>query len=85
MLSVGDPRRNGFNYAGWGADPKPPIYQAAQKIALVLSQRATAAQQESWALEMKIRDIRLATSSVEKNQAVQRLEAAVAKYHNLAI
>lgn len=75
-----DPRTNGFNYGrGWHGK-KPPIYQAAMRIALELGKSATQAQERSWHMEMKLRDVRHAHTATEKALAMQRLEAALMPY-----
>jgi hypothetical protein len=81
MNQILDPRTSGYSYgAGWGLEPKPAVYFAAMKIARVLQRRATELGQESWALDMAIRNVRLATLGREKIAAVAALEVALAKY-----
>jgi hypothetical protein len=76
-----DPRTLGFNYGpGWGSEPKPPIYNTAMKVAFVLGREATKLSAQAWALEMAIRDVRLASRGCEKAQAVAKLETALAKH-----
>jgi hypothetical protein len=62
-----NPRANGFNYGvGWGSTPKPTIYTEAQQLALLLNREANAASRKAWALEMAIRNVRLAETDQEK-------------------
>jgi hypothetical protein len=78
-----DPRTQGFNYGtGWGSAPKPPIYIEGMRRAQALSEEANQKQQEAWALEMVLRDVRLATTDQEKAEAVSALTDAMSKYHN---
>jgi hypothetical protein len=69
-----NPRADGFNYGiGWGPTPKPEIYTEAQQLALLLNKEANAASRKAWALEMAIRDVRLAETDQEKEQSVSQL------------
>lgn len=78
-----DPRQAGYNYGqGWGSAPKPPIYFEGMKRAQVLNEEATQKQSEAWALEMALRDVRLATTDEEKVEAGAALHDAMGKYHN---
>lgn len=78
-----DPRMQGFNYGtGWGSDPKPAIYFEGMKIAQALTAEATQKSTEAWALDMVLRDMRLATTPEEKERAVKALEEALNKMHN---
>lgn len=78
-----DPRMRGFNYStGWGAEPKPATYLEGIRLCRRLSEEALGKAQEVWALEMALRNVRLATTGVEKGIAVAALHAAMAKYHN---
>jgi hypothetical protein len=78
-----DPRTQGFNYGqGWGSSPKPPLYFDGMRRAQFLNAEATQKQAEAWALEMVLRDVRLATSDEEKQAAVSALTDAMSKYHN---
>ena len=79
MNALADPRTFGFNYAGWGADPKPPVYHTAMKIARLLGTQAAEMHDKAWALEMAVRRVRLATHAVEKVRAVSLLEIELAK------
>lgn len=75
------PRQRGYNYGeGWGSDPKPPIYLEAAKLARVLNQEANLKSMEAWALEMAIREVRLAETGVEKAAAVNALHQKMASY-----
>ena len=70
-----DPRAAGFNYStGWGSHPKPPIYLEALRLSRRLNATALDASQRAWTLEMALRDVRLATTGVEKAVAVQALQ-----------
>ncbi|HWA92089.1 MAG TPA: hypothetical protein VG889_18765 [Rhizomicrobium sp.] len=72
---MSDPRERGFNYGkGWGSAPKPPIFLHATKLAHQLGQQAMALSARAWALEMALRNVRLATTGVEKVIAVRELE-----------
>lgn len=80
MNAHSDPRANGFNYAGWGPDPKPPVYLAAQKIVWILNKQAGELGAKAWELEETIRKVRLATHAVEKVKAVAKLEEMILPY-----
>jgi len=76
-----DPRSIGFNYgSSWGAQPKPPVYHAAMKVAFVLQRQAREISDKAWRLEMVIRNVRLAGTARERTRAVARLEKALADY-----
>jgi hypothetical protein len=76
-----NPRALGFNYgAGWGPTAKPPIYAEAQAVALQLNSIANAASRKAWALEMAIRNVRLAETDTEKKQSVTALAMELAKH-----
>jgi hypothetical protein len=78
-----NPRANGFNYGvGWGPSEKPPIYKTAQDLALILDRESNEASRTAWALQMAIRDVRLAETDLEKKQAVSALCLEVAKHRN---
>lgn len=86
MTEAYDPRTRGFNYGpGWGPSPKPPVYAHAVRVAYVLGQEATKMSAKAWALEMAIRDVRLACTGVEKAVAVKKLEAELGKYLPAAV
>jgi hypothetical protein len=79
-----NPRSNGYNYGvGWGPTEKPPIYSEAQKLALILNEEANEASRKAWALEMAIRDVRLAETDLEKKQSVAALAIQMAKHQKL--
>ena len=74
-------RANGFNYGvGWGPTAKPPIYEEAQDLALHLNRLANEASRNAWALEMAIRDVRLAETDTEKKRSVTSLAIEMAKH-----
>ena len=76
-----NPRANGFNYGvGWGPTAKPPIYSEAQGLALQLNRAANEASRTAWALEMAIRNVRLAETDVEKKRSVTALAIEIAKH-----
>lgn len=76
-----NPRANGYNYGvGWGPTEKPPIYGEAQKLALHLNEIAHQATRQAWALEMAIRDVRLAETDLEKKHSVTALSMAMARH-----
>jgi hypothetical protein len=78
---MNDPRDKGFNYgSGWGSGPKPPAYATAVILARKLGQRAIEMSRQAWAFEMRLRSIRLASTSVEKIAAVQTLEVELREY-----
>jgi hypothetical protein len=75
-----NPRANGFNYGiGWGPSLKPAIYATAQELALELGELASRLSRAAWALEMAIRNVRLAETDVEKRSAVLALESEMGK------
>jgi hypothetical protein len=77
---MSDPRDLGFNYGtGWGSAPKPPIYLLAIKLARRLGQDAVEKSAQAWALEMALRNVRLATTGVEKAVAVVELARQMEK------
>ena len=70
-----NPRANGFNYGtGWGPEPKPPVYLQAMVTVRRLNKMATDASRTAWALEMKLRNVRLAETAIEKMKAVAALD-----------
>ena len=72
---MSDPRALGFNYGkGWGSDPKPPIFLEATRLARILGQEAVQMSARAWALEMALRNVRIATTGAEKASAVAALE-----------
>ena len=76
MTDMIDPRTMGFNYgAGWGGDPKPPLYYLATTLCRELRTKAAFMSARAWELEMAIRDVRIASLGSEKALAVKRLEA----------
>jgi hypothetical protein len=76
-----NPRANGFNYGvGWGSTAKPPIYQEAQVLAVTLDRAANEASRIAWALQMAIREVRLAETDTENKQAITALALEVAKH-----
>ncbi len=81
MNQIIDPRSRGFNYgAGWGTAPKPPVFHAASKLARDLAACARVMSDQAWALEMLLRDVRLAHTAPEKAAAVNRLAIKYAEY-----
>jgi hypothetical protein len=77
---MSDPRERGFNYGrGWGSAPKPPVFLHATKVAHKLGKQATEMSARAWALEMALRNVRLATTGVEKAIAVAELERELAR------
>ena len=83
MIDV-NPRLKGFNYGiGWGPTPKPPIYDEARALALVLGELATKASSTAWALQMAIRCVRLAETDTEKARAVADLEKEMGKHRRV--
>ena len=68
--------------AGWGDAAKPPVYDAAAKLANDLSRAARVISDRAWALEMKLRAVRLAHSSEEKEAAVFHLAHTYAEYED---
>jgi len=77
---MSDPRDLGFNYStGWGSAPKPPVYLHATLIARRLGQEVVERSAQAWALEMALRNVRLASSGVEKAMAVAALAAQLEK------
>ena len=77
---MSDPRDLGFNYGkGWGNQPKPPVYLQAMKLARNLSEEAVEKSAQAWKLEMALRNVRLATTGVEKAVAVAELAAELDK------
>lgn len=76
-----DPRLSGFNYAqGWGNSPKPPLYHQAMSICRALNERIVQLSAQAWQLEMKIRDVRLASSAPEKCRELQALAEEIAPF-----
>jgi hypothetical protein len=81
MNETPDPRADGFNYgAGWGTEPKPPVYHTAMQLARDLGKRAMKMSRDAWELEMAVRHVRIASMGVEKSQAMQKLEILLAKH-----
>jgi hypothetical protein len=77
---MNDPRESGFNYGkGWGATPKLPVYLHAAKLARQLAHEGTLISTRAWALEMALWRVRIATTGVEKAQAVADLSAEMQK------
>jgi hypothetical protein len=77
---MNDPRDLGFNYGiGWGSARKPPSYLYAAKLARKLGQEAMQKSAQAWALEMALRNVRLATTGVEKAVACAALTAELEK------
>jgi hypothetical protein len=78
-----NPRANGYNYGvGWGPTDKPPIYAEAQKLASLLGDEAIEASRIHWALEMAIRNVRLAETDIEKKQSVSNLAIEMSKHRH---
>ena len=76
-------RANGFNYGvGWGPTAKPPIYEEAQDLALHLNRLANEASRKAWALEMAIRDVRLAETDTDKKRSVTSIAIEMAKHRS---
>ena len=76
-------RANGFNYGvGWGPTAKPPIYEEAEELALHLNRLANEASRKAWALEMAIRDVRLAETDTDKKRSVTSLAIEMAKHRS---
>ena len=72
---MSDPRELGFNYGkGWGSGPKPPVYLVAAQLARQLGRQVSQMSAQAWALEMALRNVRLATTGVEKAVAIAKLE-----------
>jgi hypothetical protein len=70
-----NPRANGFNYGvGWGAAAKPPIYYEAMRTCADLRDVAHRTSRVAWALEMAIRNVRLAETAEEKHSSVVVLQ-----------
>jgi hypothetical protein len=81
-----NPRANGFSYGvGWGPTAKPPIYIKAQELAAILDREANEASRRAWALQMAIREVRLAETDTEKKHAVTVLAMEVAKHRRQAV
>jgi hypothetical protein len=79
-----NPRANGFNYGvGWGPTAKPPIYREAQVLALHLNRLAIETSRNAWALEMAIRNVRMAETDTEKKRSVASLATEMAKHRKL--
>ena len=79
-----NPRANGFNYGtGWGRSPKPDIYAEAQQLALDLGEIAIQASKTAWALEMAIRNVRLAETDAEKRSEVLALKMEMDKHRKV--
>ena len=77
---MSDPRKSGFNYGkGWGATSKPPVYLHAAKLARQLAHESSLISARAWALEMALWRVRIATTGVEKSQAVANLSAEMQK------
>ena len=71
---MSDPRERGFNYGrGWGAAPKPPVFLHATVLARRLGQEAVEKSAQAWALEMALKNVRIATTGAEKAAAVAAL------------
>lgn len=79
-----DPRTLGFSYGvGWGGAPKPPIYQTAAKLANALRKQSAGLGALSWELDMRLREVRLATLGCEKAAAVAKLKTFLAEHFDL--
>lgn len=82
---MSDPREAGFNYGkGWGGTPKPPIYLEAAKLARQLTQESALISARIWALELALWRVRIATTGIEKGQAVAALSTEVQKLDSSA-
>jgi hypothetical protein len=80
-----DPRDLGFNYStGWGSAPKPPVYLYAMKLARQLGQEVVEKSAQAWALEMALRNVRLATTGAEKAVAVAALVSQMNMLNEIA-
>jgi hypothetical protein len=78
---MSDPRDLGFNYGpGWGSQPKPPVYLRAAKLSRVLARRLAEQSAKAWRLEMALRNVRLATTGVEKAIAITELSSELAQF-----
>lgn len=78
-----DPRDLGFNYGSPSqAGERAPVYYEAMKIAEQLGKEASRASDLAWQLQMAIRDVRLACTPQELEQATARLEDKLTPYHN---
>ena len=76
-----DQRVAGFNYGiGWGSAPKPPIFDQGISLAQRLNQQATEASRAAWAVEMRLRAVRLAETEKEKADAIVALTDIVRRY-----
>lgn len=81
-----DLRRYGFNYgAGWGQEPKPPIYEQAMELADRLRQISQEASQTSWALDHALWRVRIADTPAEKQVAIADLTAEVFKHQTIKV
>lgn len=69
-----DPRAAGFNYGvGWGSAPKPAEYFRLENRARDMRANAQALNARLWAVEMALRNLRLASTPQEKEKAVSDL------------
>ena len=63
--------------------PNPAVYEAAEKIARALGDKAREIGDQSWSIQSALRSIRLAPTSQAKERATENLEQQISKYHNL--
>lgn len=69
-----DPRMAGFNYSvGWGSAPKPAEYLVLERRAREMRANYQALGAKLWAVEMALRNVRLASTPQEKEKAVSDL------------
>ena len=67
-----DQRAAGFNYGiGWAAHRTPLIFDQGISLAQRLNQQATEASRAAWAVEMRLRAVRLAETEKEKAMPLQ--------------
>ena len=82
---MSDPRERGFNYGrGWGTAPKPPVFLNATQLARKLGREVAEKSAQAWALEMALKNVRIATTGAEKAAAVAALEREMRKLGALA-
>ena len=79
QIPTDDPRSRGFNYGAGFDGPLPQIYHEVRPLLARLDAIAIDASKLAWGLNMYMRDVRLASTPSEQNNAIARLTAFVSK------
>lgn len=78
---MSDPRERGFSYGvGWGSAPKPALYHQAVQTCRALTSHAVYVSNLAWRLEMKIKEVRIASNDAERERALRELATEMERY-----